>query len=179
MKILSNHPELDQPLPRHVKTDWGFYACIVITIVGFLFVGRPILILVLNYKWDDPNVSFFMAFLSIIPIIFLGFIPYFMWMYIKERKFLKWGIVAEARVVEGPEIDGGKGARYMKVVYGFEDADGNTVVDTRTLPGHSDNTKRSQNILKKLEHPVVLYDPKNSKRNLLYPGYFVKCISPK
>jgi hypothetical protein len=110
-------------------------------------------------------------------LLFLGFRrPLFERIF--EYRLLKWGVAVSA-VIATQEDYVFKRRRYSKVAYQFKDASGQEVMGARKgMPrmeafGDKDVSRRAE----VLENPIVLYDPKNSRRHRLYPLTSVKLLS--
>ena len=90
--------------------------------------------------------------------------------YRRQRWLLKWGQIASAIIID--EADDSTGKRYSKLTYRFSDANGETVEGTAIFAPIARNPAR----LTILQNPTVLFDPSNSRKNLLYPAMFVASI---
>jgi hypothetical protein len=83
---------------------------------------------------------------------------------------LQWGKAAPARIIDKYEIETRSG-RGAKLRYNFEDDHGVTregkkspPVSDDPHPGFTDERARY------LDNPTAVFDPRNSKRNTLFPG---------
>jgi len=102
------------------------------------------------------------------PALALG--GFFVFRYRREKHVLQWGKAAPAKITGEYEIDTRSG-RVAKVSYSFEDDNGVTRENTKSLPVSDDprpgfNDERARY----LANPTAVFDPSNSKRNVLYPG---------
>jgi hypothetical protein len=90
-------------------------------------------------------------------------------LYRKEKWLLMWGSIAEAKIVEEQEY-AIRHARRLAVTYEFADSQGNTVRGTqRDLPTRDTTNESWRDLVKKVVlYPVVLFDPNDNARNILY-----------
>ncbi|MCB8873666.1 hypothetical protein [Acidisoma silvae] len=98
--------------------------------------------------------------------------------YRKEVRLMKWGTLAPAKIIEENEISSRYG-KSLRLVYQFRDRDGGLEENTCSglpvmstfSPGYIDPL-----MLTIRANPLVLYDPGDSSRNLLYPPKFVAAV---
>ena len=104
--------------------------------------------------------------------LFVIFMPAMMLRsYARDKYLLRWGTVVPAKIIGEREYRGPHNAKFSAVTYSFTDRDGNTVEGTRKAvarqadirPGFAEIRARI------FANPTVLYDPRNSRRNTLYP----------
>jgi len=67
-----------------------------------------------------------------------------------------------------------------EIAYQFTDQAGQIVRGVRRKfpPKHDERSRSVAMRAKMLDHPTVLYDPADSRKNLLYPGVTVICEQP-
>jgi hypothetical protein len=103
------------------------------------------------------------------------------WYYFKEKTLIMYGRIARAVITKEKEMNSGR-TRYTVVTYHFTDSDGKLIEGTRSnLPTKSqrERAEASMQFYKDVtEHPIVLYDPASSSRNMLYPGTLMLCCVP-
>jgi hypothetical protein len=89
--------------------------------------------------------------------------------YRKEKQLMSWGSIAQARVVDEQEYAVRHG-RQMVVTYEFTDAQGNKITGTqKNLPTRDTASEIWRDRIRKLTlYPVVLFDPTDGVRNILY-----------
>jgi hypothetical protein len=90
--------------------------------------------------------------------------------YRREKRVLQWGKAAPAKIIGEHEVATRSG-RVAKVSYSFEDDHGVTRRNTRSLPVSGDPRpgfveERERYLI----NPTAVFDPRNSKRNVLFPG---------
>ena len=95
--------------------------------------------------------------------------------YLRQKHLLQWGTAAAATII---------GEREYRVKYGyqaaltyqFRDAQGNHFQDVRRgIPTKSDSRSDFLEYRARfVDNPLVLFDPKNSIRNALYPLSLVR-----
>lgn len=90
--------------------------------------------------------------------------------YSREKRLLRSGIPVAAEIVSRAEYKV-KGRELTRVTYRFVDPAGNWIEGKRGgIPTSSDRNLKSAELGRKiLDNPTVLYDPDDSRRNLLYP----------
>jgi len=122
-----------------------------------------------SVRTSDPFEN--MKFLYVLMLCVFG-IPYTVIMTVclipicKQIRLIKWGRAAEATIIEKKEVQGR--ARTITVTYRFRDADGKIVQGVRKLlPTDAD-----------LNNATVVYDPRNSAKNMLYSWPAVVCHLP-
>jgi hypothetical protein len=186
-------PELNQPLPRAVR--WGrlmklgiFISPIVLitAIFDFCLVIQDIYIRVLlshalNFHDQLAQIGTDLMVRLAGSLLFIFIIFWFYKELYKERVLIKRGAVASATILSEKEYSGGKGSRYMKATYQFTDADNKTFQGvSRNLPRRSSKLEAARMLLAKiLDNPIVLYDPQNPERSMLYPGGYTVCYLPQ
>jgi hypothetical protein len=107
--------------------------------------------------------------------LYVVMIPFTLGPYLREKKLLRWGKIAPAEIVEDYEERSGR-MPLSRVTYRFRDGTGNTVQGIRD--GLAQKQYRTAAVsIDMLENPTVLYDPKDSRKNLLYPPKYVVCLS--
>jgi len=90
--------------------------------------------------------------------------------YRREKHVLQWGKGAPARIIGEYEIETRTG-RVAKVTYSFEDDNGLTRENTKSLPVSADPRPGfDDQRARYLNNPTAVFDPRNSKRNVLFPG---------
>lgn len=98
--------------------------------------------------------------------------------YIREKRLLRWGRAAPAEIVEKRDV------RFpwpgTALVYRFTDADGKVVDGVcNGLPSRVFKIAGAGARLASMTaNPTVIYDPRNSARNMLYPAAYVVCLPP-
>jgi hypothetical protein len=96
--------------------------------------------------------------------------------YYKDKHLITWGRATEATITgkENPKgKDGGAVKDVISVTYQFVDADGKAVKGgTLLYPSYWPTSDH-------LDNPTVVYDPRDSAKNLLYPSYWVMCYPPR
>jgi hypothetical protein len=120
---------------------------------AYFFGKLPIIAVVLCY-------FFFVSILVLLMLL----------AYTRERYLLRWGGVAPARMKAENQTQrrGMSSTKYLAVAYSFTDKDGN-IIETQTSI-RADNRPASIEVRNRiLDKPTVLYDPKDSSRNILYP----------
>jgi hypothetical protein len=106
--------------------------------------------------------------------------------YYKEKYLVRWGNIAPATIIDNEEEQIVRGLWKTKAIYRFRDAHGNFVRGARhNLPSANDvQSGYFQGFFRKalasvIDNPTVLYDPRNSDDNLLYPPIFLTCCPPQ
>ncbi len=132
------------------------------------------------HKQNPWNILFIMLPLVLsctYGLLFLITMP----LYLKNKKLVEWGTPAEATIIAEEERNIGK-TRCTVATYEFIDHNGKTIQGkNKYLPTiadvkygrNTDNLRQVTNCL------TVLYDPKNSKKSMLYPSSFVECLPPE
>jgi len=98
-----------------------------------------------------------------------------------ERRLLRFGAVAPAEIVsERPHRY--KRSPICSISYQFVDAEGETITGNRD--GLPLNPKQQGGLAIGMRdeffaHPIVVYDVKNSRRNLFYPPVYARCELPR
>jgi hypothetical protein len=141
-----------------------------------LHIGNPINIL---YSQNNPtlsradiddrikNTDIYKLLTEIITIILIvcTFFTFITFMILKdarkEKKLLKWGHMASGHIVKSEPYNA-KGRILLKLSYNFIDLSGNMISGSidRIPPNRKINT----------DTVTIFFDPKNSKRNILYPA---------
>lgn len=112
---------------------------------------------------------FFLMFAVFYGLMLLIIIVFY-YQYRLEKKLLAWGQPVEA-VIINEKIKSIRGGKYAEVTYQFHDAKGNNIrgkcryVSLKTL---QDGTLKAD--IPTL--PIVLYDPNNTRRHILYPPLY-------
>ena len=98
--------------------------------------------------------------------------------YFRQKGLIQKGIAVPALILK--EKPGNKSTNI--VTYGFKTLEGEKLKGTqRNIPPNT--TKQGKRFLeyrsRKLDNPVVLYDPQKPSRNILYPADYVTCYLPE
>ncbi|GGF02817.1 hypothetical protein GCM10011611_05390 [Aliidongia dinghuensis] len=99
--------------------------------------------------------------------------------YYRQKHLIKWGGAAEAAIVKEREYRT-KNGRFATVTYQFLDETGNQVqgvrrhVPAKIADATQDFAGSQEYRARIIEKPLVLYDPRNSRRNRLYPFALVR-----
>jgi hypothetical protein len=94
--------------------------------------------------------------------------------YRREKHVLQWGKAAPAKIIGEHEIETRSG-RIAKVRYSFRDEKGITRENTRSLPVGDDPRPGCKEARSRyLNNPTAVFDPSNSKRNVLFPGALLR-----
>jgi hypothetical protein len=112
-----------------------------------------------------------MAFMAIYAPIYLVALIFLLRAYFREKRLLRFGIAAPAEITEEIESGMNENSR-SRLIYRFEDGSGNWVEGIKNaVPGKYDGRPASVSYrMCLLDNPTVLYDPRDSARNLLYPS---------
>ena len=98
----------------------------------------------------------------------------------KETALIKQGTATNATILHQENYNAGKAGVLCKATYSFRDAQGQTIEGERkSLPTEASAAKNAISRLirdQALKNPTVLYDPQDSRRNILYPGIYVECL---
>ena len=90
--------------------------------------------------------------------------------YRREKHVLQWGKAAPANIIGEYQIKTRSGL-IAKVTYSFEDDHGVTRKKTISLPVSSDPRPGfAEERARYLNNPTAVFDPRDSKRNVLFPG---------
>jgi hypothetical protein len=130
---------------------------------------------------DDTTVMllFMVGIVVLFGGIYIVFMAVLLFPLFKERKLVQWGHVARAVIIKEEQIGGGRPS--MTATYQFTDAQGRTVTGVqKNLPSEKKlNWPGFREFLQGvMENPVVLYDPGNSEKNMLYRAGFLVCYLP-
>ncbi len=171
-------PELDQLTPRAVGPNRFFKYSIKVTAAAFL--AAPIIIFSIRGIHEIDSWKSDLVVMAI--YLWLGFRRYFS-TYYKEKKLLKFGYATAANIISEIEYDDINSRKFMQatsIAYSFADIEGNLIAGKRDrLPRRRTTNEESLNLLAKItNNPTVLYDPKDSSKNMLYPGYYADCLLP-
>ena len=94
--------------------------------------------------------------------------------YYRDKRLLQTGLAAAATILEDHEHMG-HGAKVANLAYSFTDNLGSTVKGWRGgLPAKDKRTTAWSRAI--FENPTVIYDPQNSRRNMLYPSAWAVCV---
>jgi hypothetical protein len=106
---------------------------------------------------------------------FIQLLPYY-----RDKHLIKWGRATEATITETQGVNGS-----IKAVYQFMDADGYILEGVQYVYPSSLQSRywwwppsylpAGDN----LDNPTVVYDPRNSAKNLLYPSCWAVCYPPR
>jgi hypothetical protein len=106
--------------------------------------------------------------------------------YYKEKYLVQWGNTAPATITDNEEEQIIRGVPKTTAIYRFRDAHGNFVRGARhNLPSANDvqsgyfQGSYRRALARVIDNPTVLYDPRNSDDNLLYPPTFLTCCPPQ
>lgn len=96
----------------------------------------------------------------------------------RNRNLLTFGAAARATIL-GEEEYTTKNQSFSKVTYQFVDACGTTVRGVRKSlpPGIASSGEDLLFRMRVFDNPTVLYDPRNSAHNLLYPPFFAEIVN--
>jgi len=98
---------------------------------------------------------------------------YLLWKHLRERSLLKWGKAAEATVVVESEYVY-KGDSRATISYTFRDDGGARRTGRTTISlGPAGDPRPFPDLI---ELPTAVYDPRNSARNVLYPGFAARLV---
>ncbi|MBI1216704.1 MAG: DUF3592 domain-containing protein [Alphaproteobacteria bacterium] len=117
---------------------------------------------------------------SFLACILIPMISYLYWLYWREKDLIREGHMTWAVILAEKEYVGRRGMQFLQTTYEFTDAEGRTVQGVRkNLSRRGDPSKQCRELTARiLDNPVVLYNPKNSAKNMLYPGAFAICEKP-
>ncbi len=135
----------------------------------------------LDTTWAEPYAKFLelaeflMPLISIVSALAIG---HARWSFLREEHLVRWGNVAPAVIVGERQVYMSKQHR-TRLTYQFQDDDGRIVTGKR-----SDLTSRKALNVgygaaarpTVADNPVVLYDPANSSRNLLFPPVMMRLV---
>jgi len=122
-------------------------------------------------------ISFMMAFLIPFSFLLTLFVYY---RYRKEKYLLQWGHAVQANIISEKEIRSGK-VRCTEITYKFMDAKGVEIQSKRNdlpIKGDIRSEKTRKFFDAVVTNPTVLFDEKNSSKNILYPSRLAVCLSP-
>jgi hypothetical protein len=126
----------------------------------------------------SKRVKFFIVITALLMFFAMGVVlKFFIFPALKEKRLLGFGNVAPATIVGEEEYETKRGWR-SKVSYCFVDAGGNAVSGMRKgLPsGVASSGADLAERIQILDNPTVLYDPRNSARNILYPPLWAELV---
>jgi hypothetical protein len=94
-----------------------------------------------------------------------------LWNYFGEKRLLRWGKATRATIIGEVEYQGRRG-KMARVMYTFEDDQGATLQGEKAGLATQDDERPDfvEHRLRFLRNPTAVYDPRNSARNMLYPG---------
>jgi hypothetical protein len=103
-----------------------------------------------------------------VPMLVLGGLYGFY--YQREKHVLQWGKAVPAEII-GEQVIETRSGRVAKVRYSFQDQNGVTRENTRSLPvGDDPRGGFKEERARYLNNPTAIFDSRNSKRNVLFPG---------
>jgi hypothetical protein len=106
----------------------------------------------------------------------------FIYNYRREKSLLSEGIVAIATLTGETEYNAGKAGRLAKISFQFTDSSGQIIDGVRDgLPTAENAVKYKRNQIMRdaiLNNPLAVYDPRDSSKNMLYPGSYALCCAP-
>jgi len=105
-----------------------------------------------------------------------GIVSWMLWTYFREKRLLRWGTAARATVIA--EVDYESRGRWSRIIYTFRDESGSTVRGEKAglARANDPRPKFIQYRQSFLANPTAVYDPRNSARNMLYPGSAAKLV---
>jgi hypothetical protein len=113
---------------------------------------------------------------NIVPGVILLF---YIILYYREKNIVVWGDIAPAKITDRIDDMSGK-APSTTIIYEFTDSGGKIVQGVRKDLPSKQNINKSESSRKLMDrittNPLVLYNPKNSVRNTLYPPKWVDCV---
>jgi hypothetical protein len=123
---------------------------------------------------NGPLVWLSLGFLGL-PILIWGML--LVVFYQRQKRLLRWGKCAPAKIVDERHYET-RGGPIAKVTYAFKDDKGATVTGKFDgLPVHNDPLGISDDRrARHLANPIAVYDPRNSRRNTLYPGTIARLV---
>jgi hypothetical protein len=135
-----------------------------------------------NDRIHTSNPYQLMPFMIKLTVILFGgcyaFIMFFMaFPYLKQKNLVRTGVAVPALILK--EEPGYKGTN--TVTYGFKTLQGEKLegIQKNIPPITTNSGKRFLDYrVKKLDNPIVLYDPQKPSTNILYPADYVKCCLP-
>lgn len=107
--------------------------------------------------------------IDIMAIVFLsGMMFFWIWSLLRMQKLLQTGTVVVADVVS-TKVYSGRNGKWTTIECQFKDRLGTLIKAKKRVNGDRTTDKQV----------VLIHDPQNSSRNLIYPAYLVRCIMPK
>jgi len=126
------------------------------------------------YRQIQSNLTMWYGFLVAAIMTILLVIIYYI--YYGEKTLIKWGKPVLATIVN-QKIYYERGGRRIAATYQFVDDHGNKITGIKQgLPCQDkpgDDVRNS--VVQPIDNPIVLYNPKNSSKNMLYPSDLVIC----
>ena len=125
-------------------------------------------------RTSDPNQRLYtivealgMVVVIMITIAF-GIVGFF---YFPQRHLLRWGETVPATILGQQRLGGGSGwgFSYIRLTYHFTDQEGRLIEGSRGDNPIEPLVDSSTEFAEIIANPTVFYDPKNSRRHLLYP----------
>ena len=171
-------PELDQLTPRTVGPNRIFkFSMKVMAVAYFGALTIEYVILGSHSIISSPS------YLIVMTVYFWMAVSRYWSTYYKEKKLIQFGYATAANIIseiEHADINSRKFLQATSIAYSFADIEGNLIVGKRDrLPRRSTTNEESLNLLAKItNNPTVLYDPKGSSKNILYPGQYATCRLP-
>lgn len=115
--------------------------------------------------------EFFEIFLPLLVGIPIALTCFVYFTSLRERRLLRYGNVVSAKIVGEEEYSAGRGVKLSRLTYEFKDSSGTLVTGMQKgvpLNG-SDRPAVIELRARFCVNPTVIYDPRNSARNMLYP----------
>jgi hypothetical protein len=180
--------EINQPFPRSYRSTPEWQTAIQL---GHWVLVPPVVLVgavVADLLFDGEHLGDWGFYSQAMMIdVLIGTIitlPYYAvigLIYREEVELVRWGAIAPAKITDEDKISSrhGKSAR---LVYRFRDRDGGLGEGRRgNLPvaGPFQSHVADPLMLSIRANPLVLYDPRDSSRNLLYPPNYVAAILPR
>ena len=137
----------------------------------------------LDGGWAHPYARFFrVAEVTLLVLVLSTALSaaYVRRQYVWERRLVQWGSLAPAIIVAERDVIIAK-TRRTRVTYQFRDTSGLLVTGTRSdLPSQKELRDGYEHPYYSAvtDNPIVLHDPRDSSRNLLYPPAMMRCIKP-
>ena len=135
----------------------------------------------LDTTWAEPYSKLLELAELLLPLISVASalaIGHARWAFLREEHLVRWGSVAPAVIVGERKILWKK-QNYTRLTYQFRDDDGRVVTGRRSdLPSRKslDAGYGAPARSTAADYPVVLYDPTNSSRNLLFPPVMLRLV---
>jgi len=114
--------------------------------------------------------------LLLFAVIPAGILSYMFWNHLQEKRLLRWGKAARATIIG--EVGYQARGKWSRIIFTFQDESGNTVRGEKAGLARGDDPRPDfvQHRQSFLANPTVVYDPRNSARNMLYPGSAAKLV---